>query len=816
MEDDGKTLEQLDDAETRPGTGKTEKASWHLKPGESFGRYTILSRLGAGGMGIVYSAYDPELDRKIALKLLLPSRSDPSAQERLIREAQAMARISHPNVVTVHDVGDIEDRAFIAMEFVEGQSLDQWLASENRGHREILDVFLQAGRGIAAAHRADLIHRDFKSANVLIGTDGRVRVADFGLARFTQAEEIDAEIMDSEKTEVTPHNNGSSRPQMGALTEPGTMVGTPRYMAPEQVLEGRASAASDQFSFCVALFEALNGELPYGKDNLRSVAHRALDGNITPFSPGSGLSKRGRRALLKGLKGREEERFSTMDELLTELQWDPAAARRKILLSASVVTLVSIPLAVFFIIHSMKFAPCKAGGEHWKKVWNTQRREELAASFQASGLPFAGKNFHLVSDHLDSLGKEWIETYTTLCEATRKRGEQSADLFNVQMLCLNKRLAEIDKTLDLLKRHDEDLIENSLEIIEALPRISHCAQNAQLLSLQTLPSDPSVVEKIKKLQEDHARAEALSFAGRYEEALDEIDRVTGEIKDIEYAPLLADCFRLRGHLEYQLGNPSDAEETLKNALIAAERGGDERNVILILDELVWVSGISQKEIDEAMFWSNLEDARITRIGEPEDPRARFLHTRAAIEQVAGKYEQALAHEMESLEAVLKLDGDLSLSTADAEDQLGNVLVSMARYDEALRYFNKALTIREQVLGPEHPDVATSLNNTALDYLERYGEALDVLHRALAIEEKIFGPESPKLATTLNNLAYSEEGAGRYEQALDTHDRGLDLIRKAWGPGDPQTAYALLNRCSVLKNSINFPEPSKMHGKQRKS
>ncbi len=288
-----------------------------MGPGATFGRYTILQRLGAGGMGVVYAAYDPDLDRKVALKLLLPSLRGGMLQQRLLREAQAMARLSHPNVVTVHEVGQVEGRTYISMEFVEGQNLDQWLAEHDRSPGDILRVFLAAGKGLAAAHHAGLIHRDFKPANVLLGMDGRVRVADFGLARgaedgpwvdelFEGGETVKGEAVEKEKSP-----SGHS-PLVGPLTVPGTIVGTPRYMAPEQVLEREADAASDQFSFCLALFEALFGVPAFGTGDMMQLARRSLAGEIAPIPSGTGVSGRARRALRCGRGADPGRRVSSL------------------------------------------------------------------------------------------------------------------------------------------------------------------------------------------------------------------------------------------------------------------------------------------------------------------------------------------------------------------------------------------------------------------------------------------------------------------------------------------------------------------------
>src|SRR5262245_44538442 len=241
------------------------------EPGIALEHYILIGKLGAGGMGVVYAAYDPKLDRKVAIKLLRPDRVDPDqGRARMMREAQAMARLAHPNVIGVHHVGIWKDQVFVVMEFVDGGTLRQWLAEKPRTATELLGVFLQAGRGLAAAHAAGLLHRDFKPDNVLLGKDGRARVIDFGIARALQADRVAgpsvAGVLVSEEATTAssgfPSSSSPKTPLEIPLTRPGTILGTPAYMAPEQRRGLEASARSDQYSFCVALYESLYGERP--------------------------------------------------------------------------------------------------------------------------------------------------------------------------------------------------------------------------------------------------------------------------------------------------------------------------------------------------------------------------------------------------------------------------------------------------------------------------------------------------------------------------------------------------------------------------
>jgi hypothetical protein len=300
----GRSLRSNDEADDAPTSDVPP-----LVAGVEVGRYVILEPVGAGGMGRVYAARDPALDRKVALKLLHRHATAPELEARLLREAKAMARLAHPEVITVHDVGHFGDQLFIAMEFVEGGTLRQWLAAAKRPWREVLGVFLRAGRGLARAHASGIVHRDFKPDNVLVGTDGRVRVTDFGLALTAQDEPGVLATSDSAEPDVG-----------AALTRTGMLVGTPAYMAPEQMSGQPADARSDLYGFCTALWEALYGKRPYTGETLKDLKLEKMRGSPENGPAGRDVAPRLRRALQVGLRPHPEDRYASMDELLGALE----------------------------------------------------------------------------------------------------------------------------------------------------------------------------------------------------------------------------------------------------------------------------------------------------------------------------------------------------------------------------------------------------------------------------------------------------------------------------------------------------------------
>ncbi len=281
------------------------------------GRYEIRERIGEGAMGVVHVAFDPKLHRKLAVKFVVPRRDNLRARERLLREAQAMARVNHPNVVSIHDVGEAEGQVFIVMDYVEGGTLAQWLRQAPRPWREVVQMFVQAGRGLAAAHEASLIHRDFKPDNVLVDQAGVAHVTDFGLVLELE-ESIRSEIPKPAQRPEPFESQGSEGGTLAddTLTQTGAIVGTLAYMAPEQNQGLAADERSDQFSFCVALFEGLYGHLPSAGGSQSSPSgDRLRSGARRPEVP-----PRIRAAIGRGLSLAPADRWPSMSALLDELE----------------------------------------------------------------------------------------------------------------------------------------------------------------------------------------------------------------------------------------------------------------------------------------------------------------------------------------------------------------------------------------------------------------------------------------------------------------------------------------------------------------
>ncbi len=521
--------------EAPPNNPPAEHAATPLVRGATIGRYVVLGLVGRGGMGEVYAAYDPELDRKVAVKLLRVKPGNGvslnEGRQRTLREAQAIARLSHPNVVVVYDVGTFRDQVFIAMEFVEGNTVTYWLAAQPRSWQEVLRVFRAAGRGLTAAHEKGLVHRDFKPDNVMVGRDGEVRVMDFGLARQVadkpapegtpparRAPVVIAEHGpssgndDDQMTTIllngppsgppTPAPGTESQPGSGMfevqLTRTGAMMGTPAYMAPEQFLGTATDARTDQFSFCVALYEALYGERPFSGNTMFALTTAVVQGQVKEAPQSSKVPLWVRKVLLRGLRAPADERYPSMHDLIDALGKNPNAARMRFLAVAAVVL---VPVALTVGVHQSLAnhkSICGAGPARLAGVWDLTatgepepaRQAAIHSAFLHTGKSYANEVYATVNRILSGYSQSWAKMYREACEATNARGEQSAEVLDLRMTCLQERLGGLRALTDVFSDANGQVVENAVSAANNLGSLDRCADVPLLRSVVRPPEDP--------------------------------------------------------------------------------------------------------------------------------------------------------------------------------------------------------------------------------------------------------------------------------------------------------------------------------------
>ncbi|HEY2509326.1 MAG TPA: serine/threonine-protein kinase [Polyangiaceae bacterium] len=727
-----------------------------LERGAALGRYVVLETLGEGGMGIVYAAYDPELDRKVALKLLRGERLGVSAEARarMVREGQAMARLSHPNVLPVHDVGTYEGRIFVAMEWVDGETLRAWV-EPGRRWREIVAMYVQAGRGLAAAHDAGLVHRDFKPDNVLVGKDGRARVLDFGLARAREG----AASASVPERGVRPQGSAFDTP----LTRAGTVVGTPRYMAPEQLAGELTDAASDQFGFCASLYEALYGEPPFEGETLSNLFDSVESGRIRAAPAGRDVPSWLRAVVKRGLSAESRDRHPSMHALIAALEHDPDRARRRTLLGVAAAAGAAVVTTGIVLGLTHRPPLCPSAEPELAGVWGDAERDAVATAFHATKAPYAADALWGTTSALDAYAAGWVAMRGEACAATRVRGTQSDELFDLRVQCLRQESSEMAALVKQLAVADAKTVEGALRAVDALPPLSRCADESALRAPVHAPTDPSARARILEARRQVAEARALHAAGRATAAMGAAEVAVHTAKALAFPPALAEALEAEGAILSDASKLREAAAALDEATVTAMAG--------------------RAEATEAQAWIDLVMVadRDTRYADG-DILARRAH--AALERSPDDIRLA------------------ELLTAE-----GSIAEGEERLDVSEQKLRAALAIEEKVLTPEHPETATTLLRLAQTLMRaaRYDESIALERRVLAIREKVFGLSHPAVAGVYNDLANSLVGKGEYTEAIAAYRHSLELNTAAYGALNKSVADNLQNLGSALAYAGQFDE-----------
>lgn len=739
----------LDDV-PRLDAGASHGPASTLARGTMLGRYLILGELGAGGMGAVYCAYDPELDRKVAVKLIAPGLPAHAANElrsRLLGEARTMARLNHPNLVAVYDVGRSADRLFVAMELVDGQTLAQWLTSEPRAWPDVLHAFMAAGRALAVAHAEGIVHRDFKPDNVFVGRDGRVRVGDFGLARSGEG-----------TPESQPRATLTPIPLLGSRTQTGAFVGTPRFAAPEQRSGAAVDARADQYSFCVSLYWGLFGAWPFADDT-----------QLHPAGPAQGGKRRAPiwlwRLLARGLARDPSARFPSMEALLRAIE--SAQRHRRVgarLATAALVLAAAVGVAWWS--WPTQEAPCLGVERSMDAAWNDPRKANVRRRFLGSKKPFAEDAFARVDVGLSAQTQAIAHMRREACEATRVRREQSDELYDLRMRCLAQRSDELDALVSLLERADASLVARAPVAARSLRDVASCADSAALRT-----GSPSVLTAEKRAQVDAlrgriARVEPMRHAGQYREGAALATQILEEANATGLRSIQAEAYALHGRYRRLLGEVAASEAAWRESAYAAQSARSPRLLTAALAEYAY--GLSSTSV----------------------PRARQVlrHARAALEAVGE------APELEAL--IAGYEGEIELDSGDRR--------------AAITLLRAAVQKRVAAYGADHPAVATAHANlgVALQRSEDYDDAIAAHRTALAIQLNAFGAHHPIVGHTHFNLASALAEARRHAEAEPLAARGYDVLMAALGPSHPLIASARNVQSIVASGLRRFAEATR--------
>ena len=784
---------------TLPSRPQSER----LPRGSSIGRYVVLEELGAGGMGVVYAAYDPELDRKIAIKVLLPAQ--PTSDElsggkaRLIREAQALARLSHPNVVNVHDVGEVDGRVFVAMEHIDGGTLKQWLDRSPRSIPEILAVFIEAGRGLAAAHAAGLVHRDFKPDNVLVGIDGRARVVDFGLARGQTGRNFDSDSVDDSGTSSYTGSRLDSE-----LTAVGTVMGTPAYMAPEQHVGGPADAATDQFSFSVALYKALYGERPFHGGSVRALARAVCRGKIRPAPAGTKVPAWLRRVVIKGLSVLPEDRHESIAAMLEELAHDPSIARRRHLMLGMGVVLVGGVAAGAYFTGARDKELCASSDDAIEETWNKARRSAVKESFAATELPYADDTFGRVATVVDDYVESWAAGAREACEATRVQQTQSEELLDRRTACLDGRRARLDALLEVFAHADASVVERAMSAVLGLPAVSSCSDLDALGRGVAPPSSEAQRARVDALSVELERAAAIHSTGRYKEALELREAAVKKAEEIGYAPTLALAVHQLSITQGALAMPEGTETTHRAFALALE-AGDDTVASRTAADIAQEEGLEHRDAVAARRWADVADSIARRKGGDIQVEMSTLNVRAVTAIKEGDYNEA-QRMFETMLERTREEEEAKHNLSVVLMNLGVFHVQQGELDAARSYLEQAAEHVAATEGPKHPsmlDLRSKLGVVSLMATD-YEAAQKILSENLELQLAHFGEQHPAVAFTMGGLGVAKRHLDQIEEAERLQSGALEIRRKVYGP-DHELICESLRNLALVREDRDDPE-----------
>jgi len=738
--------------------------------GDRVGRYVVLSQLGSGGMGIVYTAYDPELDRKVALKVVrswLVGREE--AHTRFVREARAMARISHRGVVPIHDVGTLGDSVFLAMELVDGRNARRWLDEEKPRWRRAVATLLDVGRGLAAAHAAGIVHRDVKPANILVGSDGAARVTDFGLARTELDESTGPDAASSDEAPADPDAMWpATTTASDALTRTGAILGTPAYMAPEQHLGRRADARSDQFSFCVVLYESVYGEPPFdttARGDLPialALAAEVTGGRVRPAPKKTKVPAWLRRILLRGLAASPEARWPSMAALLDAIEETPRRRRRSLIIAATAAAVVIVG-ASFLVGRATPVVatdPCQGGAALLASAWPPAARTSAVA--RLAGLGAYGRSAApRIAAALDDYAGRWATGHREACVAHR-RGAQSDALFDRRMLCLERGRDALAALASVVETAAEPTLPGAVVAASMLPDPAACADAAGLLA-QVAPPPPEKAAAAAAIAAEIERAQVYIDAGRYDAAEREAQAAAAQARALGYAPLVARALSRQGLAAMNVsGGGKGAVPLLAEAARIAVEVGDDALAVEAWARERWIRGALLNRPDGGLEGLDLVAGLAARPASTPFARALLFNNVGSIAIAQGRFDEARGWLARALPDSLRVTGAGALEMVNVQGNLARATPDPAARDAM---FAAAITRLTHLVGDDHPStlrmgVARGSWNPALS------TAIAVLQPACVRYDQFHATLVGEILECWSEVAFLAEERGQHRIAIE--------------------------------------------------
>lgn len=791
-DDATRTAAEVDDVKTKPPgatafggetagrpvpqvQSETPEQPGVLARGTVVGRYVVVSELGKGGMGAVYDAWDPVLDRRVALKLILASSGkdgSTSATARLEREARALARVSHPNAVAVFDAGRHERQVFLAMERVEGETLRTWVKGKH-DWRQTLDVMSQAGAGLKAVHDAGLVHRDFKPSNVIVTPDGKVKVLDFGLARTSDASGPPERGGSSDEVSDPSAPMALERASLDSVTEEGSVSGTPGYIAPELFKGGASTPASDQFAFGVALFQALYGRRPFPGRSLTEY-YRALKTAPVKDTADGKIPAWLWPVVMRTIAPKPEQRFPSMAAVLDALGNDPAKKRRRALIAVLAVAVVILSVMAG---RSVEKNPCPSEADEVERLWPRSSRaafhDQLVADF-ASSKTRIDHAFGTIDKRVD----EWARLTVDTCKT--KRSEQSA--FQVQRaVCLKRQEQSLRTIIEALQEVEGSVVARSDDVIDELVENTTCADEAHVARV-TADSIAGVSPEVTKLlRKDLMSAHAFYLLEKGDRSLEAANKVVGLAHDAGTPGFEGEAWYWIAMIEASRGDQDACRRDFQRAWELALAAGDDENAFFSAAKISIWSTERPELIGQARLMANVCEALWIRMG--RDPRLELslLDTQAWIAVADGDDLERLRLRERRAELTKELYGEDSREYTASLIKLAAAMWENGRVTESNKLELAAVKMLEGFKGAEDPSLIfryVSLGG-GLDEEGRHAEAIAMLEKALKraraeLEENDSTPAEVMVALAdayehtddKRALALAEEGVAWFEKSKD--------------------------------------------------
>jgi len=755
-----------------------------VPPGTTLGRYVVIEVVGRGGAGTVLRAYDPRLHREVAIKRLRADSDMPENAERFVREARAMARLSHPNVVAVFDVEEHDGEVIIAMEYVAGSTLRDHVrdAASPLPWRRVVGLYAQAGRGLLAAHQSGLVHRDFKPTNVLVSERGRVKVGDFGLAK-TSADATADPVPSSDFSSDGDFDDGLSE-----LTQQHTVLGTPRYMAPEQHARDRLTAKTDQYAFCLALWEALVGKSPFPDEELmRNKLAGAPSWPVEVSVPQPIVE-----AIARGLSPSPKNRWPSMAELLEALEFEPNVQRRRRWVLGATGAVVGLGVGAWQIEMEARRRRCSEQAESIRDEWNGDVRGRVEQAFAQSGAGAAKETAANTIVWIDRFADEWTKSTEESCLAHELEGSLTEVQAERRHACLGTQRDELAGFLSLLQSLDATHLAPLAEAAVELGPPQRCEDDALLARLPAPPENAERRSEYEALRAEVFRARLLGEIDQIDACLELLAELEPRLAEPGLQMLRATALRAEGHALWTEMRSHDAVAVFQEALEQALAIDDELNAARSATDLGRILSAELGQHDEAGRW--LAVARSLAGTHGGDPllHVELLLSETARLRLAGHFEEARAAGVEALAAATSTHGPEHPVVADALNQLAIVEGDLGDGEQAIAHLERARDVWRRAYGENSEAVAMAYANLGVAYnkMGRKDEALAYLERGVEVARRVWRSTHPETALKLSNAATLAMQMGRLELAKAYSEQAVDAMRAELGLNDPNTSHVL--------------------------